>query len=123
SELYFVLNVDDGAIEAASETMNLREAPPGVAVRLKGAVVDKQPLAAATPEPLFDIPVMLGGRQAMTGDRGEFVIDARLPLGDHRLEFRRPGIDSFELTVRVTADNAGKVTAAVFNGANQLVTA
>jgi hypothetical protein len=112
SELYFVIDVA-GRFRAASPVLEIADAAQGVAVRLRGWLTDREPLVAGAPEPLEDIPVTLGGRRAVSGADGRFVIDARLPVGDHVLRCERPGIDALDLTVRVTAAADGRVTAAV----------
>jgi hypothetical protein len=114
SELYFVLDVA-GAVRAASPVLELEAAPPGVAVRVRGLLDDAAPLDPAVPEPLGDVPVTLGGRRAVTGAGGDFVIDARLPVGDHPLAFARSGIDPVTCTVRVSVDAQGRATAAVLD--------
>jgi hypothetical protein len=121
SEVYFLLDVAD-RFRASSPVVEIGDAPQGLAVRLRGTLTDLEPLVAANPEPLDDIPVTLAGRRAVSGADGRFVIDARLPVGDHALRFERPGIDSLELTVRVTAAADGRVTAAVRDaGGGELV--
>lgn len=109
SEMYFVVDID-GIIRAGSPILRTRPAVPGVAVRVIGNLVDAKPFVEETPEPLPDVPVSLGGRRALSGRDGDFVIDARLAAGEHRLEFKRPGIDTLALTVRVLLDAAGLAT-------------
>jgi hypothetical protein len=114
SELYFVVDLDE-RIHAASPVVEIAAAPPGVSVRLTGSVTDLEPLVAAQAEPLEDIPVTLGGRRAVSSELGEFVLDARLPVGNHPLRFSRPGIDPLERTAEVTAAADGKVTVALLD--------
>jgi len=125
SELYAVLDVDDGRIHAASPVVEVGAARVGTAVRIAGQLVDAEPLDPAVPEPLDDVTVTLAGRRAVTGsdgvDDGRFVIDARLDVGDHELRIARPGVEPTTLTVRVSATAAGVVTAAVRDGGTQLV--
>lgn len=124
SELYAILDVTNGQTKAASETVDVAAAPLGVAIRLRGVLTDLAPLAAATPEPLPDVPVKVAGRRALSGADGLFVIDARLPVGDAQVQIARPGIDPVTLTVAVTATAQGVVTAAVRDAAGAvLVTA
>jgi hypothetical protein len=116
SEMYFVADID-GVIRAGSPVLRTRAAVPGVAVRVIGNVVDAEPFDAATPEPLPDVPVSLGGRRALSGRDGDFVLDARLPAGEHRLECSRPGIDPLAVTVRVSLDAAGHATVKIVDAA------
>ncbi len=118
SESYFVLDIA-GVVRAASPVLELTAAPPGVSVRVRGVLDDASPLDAATPEPLSDIRVTLAGRRATTGAGGQFVLDARLDVGDHDLVVSRSGIEPVTLTVRVAADPQGVVTASVLDAQGQ----
>ena len=76
-------------------------------MRLRGSLIDAAPVVAGSPEPLADVPVTLDGRRGVTGPAGDFVVDARLAVGDHPLTFARPGIDTVTCTVRVSAAPPG----------------
>ena len=113
SEMYFNAVVEGLPEDAPVQTLQVQKAAPGVAVRIRGRLLDQRPFVAdgRHPEPLDDITVSLSDQQTQSGTSGTWVIDARLPLGMHELRVSRDGIDAVVHRVEVTADAAGLVTA------------